>query len=75
VSIRVVFLATDVTVGNRNDQVNKRIIRVLLKAVHVLDKSVSVCSGHDGKVGVYQTKRQVVHVLGTQANKKLLLVQ
>ena len=59
----IVFLATDVTIRDRNDQVNERIRRTLFKAIHIFYKGISVRARHDSEMGVYHTKRQMIHVL------------
>jgi hypothetical protein len=59
----VEFLATDVAISDCYDQVNKRIEGILLEAVHVFDKRVTICARHNRKMSVYHTKRQMVHVL------------
>lgn len=41
-SLCVVFLTTNVTISDGNDQIDERIERILLETVHVLDKRVSI---------------------------------
>lgn len=71
----IVLLTTYMTISDCYDKINKRIERILLEAVHVFDKSVSVRARHDGKVSVYDAQRQMIHELSSQTNEKLLLIQ
>ena len=75
VPLRVVLLAADVAVGDGDDEIDERIEGILLEAVHVLDERVAVRARHDGEVGVDETERQVVHVLGAEAYEELLLIE
>ena len=52
-TFRIVLLATDVTIGDRNDQINEGVAWVVFETVHVLDQRVPVGARHDGKVSVY----------------------
>jgi hypothetical protein len=74
-SLGIVLLTRNVTISYRYDQINERVEGRLLETIHILDKSIPICARHDGKVCVYQAKRQVVHMLGAQSNKVLLLAQ
>lgn len=74
-SFCIVLLTTDVTVRDGNNQINEWIVWILLEAVHVLNKCVAIGARHDGKVSIDQTQRQMIHVLCTEANKELLLVE
>ena len=74
-SFCVIFLATDVTIGNRNNQINERIVRILLETIHILNQSISIRAAHNGEMRINQTQRQMVHEFGAQSNEKLLLIQ
>lgn len=74
-SFGVVLLTTNMTISDRYDEVNKRIVGILFEAVHVFDESVPIRARHDRKVRIDQTQRQMIHVLCAETNKELLLIE
>jgi hypothetical protein len=59
----VELLTADMTISDGYDKIDKRIERILLEAVHVLDESVTIRAGHNGEMSVDHAQRQMVHVL------------
>lgn len=74
-SLGVVLLAAYMAISDGNYQIDERIERTLLEAVHILDERVSIRAGHYGKMSIDETQRQVVHVFGAETNEVLLLTK